>query len=116
MSAICSQFAYLLVLAVLLTGCAGGGSNVSETGTSADTRGVVMLSWTPVKDGNIAGYNIRYGIIEGQYPHKISVPDSDAESYVIKGLSAGTYYFVVTSYDKSGNESEYSEVARKTVK
>jgi len=113
--AIYSHFTHLVALAILLAGCVGGDSVVSETDTDTDTPETLTLSWHPVK-GNIAGYNIYYGTTEGQYRHNIRVPDSEAKSYVIKSLPKGTYYFVITSYDKDGNESEHSEVARITLK
>ena len=125
---ICSRFTkpgsciHSVTLAVFLAGCVGGHSGVSETGTGVDTSGAATIRWNPVTrniDGteasDIAGYNIYYGTTEGQYPNKVTVPDPEATSFVIKDLSAATYYFVITVYDHNGNESGYSSVARKTV-
>ncbi|HJV65773.1 MAG TPA: hypothetical protein VJ550_08570 [Geomonas sp.] len=36
-------------------------------------------------------------------------------NYTVTGLETGTYYFTVTAVDSSGNESGYSNEARKTI-
>ena len=63
---------------------------------------------TPLTD--LAGYKIYYGTISGEYQlykdvknvteYPISLPDNGR-----------TYYFVVTAYDTSNNESIYSDEA-----
>ena len=61
----------------------------------------------------IAGYNIYYGATQGQYPNKVIVNDSIAESHTLTDLASGTYYIVVTTFDTEGRESKYSpEVAK----
>jgi hypothetical protein len=81
--------------------------------------GSVSLSWdapTENTDGtrltDLAGYNIYYGTAAGDYSNSINVGKNT--TYQVTNLRDGlTYYFAVTAYDISGNESEYStEVQR----
>ncbi len=81
--------------------------------------GNVTLSWGPPitnEDGttltDLAGYKIYYGTSSGNY--KNSLDAGNVITYQIKYLQERlTYYFTVTAYDTSGNESTSSnEVAR----
>jgi len=81
----------------------------------------VTLSWaapsanadgSPLNDMN--GYKIYYGNISGSYPFVINAGMDTA--YEVCSLTEGlTYYFAVTAYDTSGNESAYSHEVSKTV-
>ncbi len=91
-------------------------------------RTVVTLSWAPPttnSDGtpltDLAGYIVyyyraiydHYSVID-DYAHSIDV--GDVRTYQISNLIKGdTYYFAITAYDTSGNESEYSNVVGKTL-
>jgi hypothetical protein len=82
----------------------------------------VTLNWLPPTrnaDGSylndLAGYNIYFGRHKGEYPERVVIDDPGISSYVINGLTAGTYYFVATSINKHGIESEFSNVAVKVV-
>ena len=63
---------------------------------------------TPLSLSAIGGYNIYYGSTQGQYINTVSIDDGTADSYTFNDLSTGTYYFVVTTYDTDGRESQYS--------
>jgi hypothetical protein len=70
------------------------------------------LGWQPpTSDGDgdelndLAGFKIYYGNSSRAYTQSIDVSNPGVSSYYIDGLAAGTYYFAVTSYDFSGNES-----------
>ena len=78
--------------------------------------GSVTLSWeapTTRADGsplaNLAGYNIYYGRMSGVYDYEINIDNPGVTTYVVEGLTPGTWYFVLTSYDSDGIESDYSE-------
>jgi len=85
--------------------------------------GSVTLSWTaPTQntDGSpltdLAGYRIYYGTSPGNYTQQPIVIDNPGlTSYVVDNLAAGTYYFVSTSVNLQGIQSDYSNVATKTV-
>ena len=80
------------------------------------------LSWTipnlnedgtPLMD--LAGFRIHYGTKTGKYTEPpIIVDNPGVSALVIENLSFGsTYFFVVTAFDESGNESEFSNEASK---
>jgi len=80
----------------------------------------VTLSWdppttnidgTPITD--LAGYKVYYGNSSGTYTSSIDV--GNTTTYTITGLQPGTYYFAVTAYDTSGNESDYSNEVTETI-
>lgn len=74
----------------------------------------VSLTWDPPTtntDGtpltDLAGYKIYYGLSSGNYTDSIDVENNIV--YGIYDLVVGlTYYFAVTAYDTSSNESDYS--------
>ena len=93
--------------------------NFSITVTSIGSASVT-LSWTPPtenEDGtlltDLAGYYIYYGDAEGNYPNSIVLDNPGMATYVVGNLSPKTYYFVATSFNSMGVESQYSNVAMK---
>jgi fibronectin type 3 domain-containing protein len=67
----------------------------------------VSLSWDPSPSSDVAGYNIYYGSGSGNYTTVISV--GNATDAQLSGFVEGvTYYFAVTAYGDSGQESELS--------
>ena len=83
----------------------------------------VTLSWTaPTQntDGtpltDLDGYKIYYGLTSGgPFPSEVDVTDETVTTYVLDGLSTGTYFFVATAYNTAGIESDYSGEATKTL-
>ncbi|MGQ9570185.1 MAG: InlB B-repeat-containing protein [Thermodesulfovibrionales bacterium] len=74
-------------------------ATLSWEGPSANTDG------SPITD--LAGYKIYYGTSSGNYSEHIDV--GNVKNYTIDNLVEGlTYYFAVTAYDTSGNESDFS--------
>ena len=104
--------------------CSGQGGSASDSVTvtvsnSTPSGQDVNLSWvapaeredgSPISMSEIAGYKIYYGTSQGQYTDTIDVNEGTADTYTITGLSSGTYYFVVTTYDYNGWESAYSQM------
>jgi len=82
---------------------------------------LVALSWdapttnadgTPLAD--LAGYKVYYGNCSGNYSQNIDV--GNVPTYTVDNLTDGlTYYFAVTAYDTSGNESRYSNEVSRTI-
>jgi len=95
------------------------GSN-SATEATSDENAVttnIALSWvapvarednSPLSLSAIAGYKIYYGTTPGQYPNSANINDGSATSYIFNNFSSATYYFVVTTIDVDGRESQYS--------
>jgi hypothetical protein len=127
-----------VLVALALVGC--GGEGVSVNPTAADTAttagnssgsgnsnpsgmGSATLSWVAPQqnsDGsaltNLAGYIIYYGTDASALTQTIQVADASALSYVVTGLATGTtWYFMVSSYTTTGEESPPSPVLSKTI-
>ncbi len=65
------------------------------------------LSWNPNSESDLAGYKVYYGNSSRTYHTNIDV--RKVTTYTITDLSEGeTYYFAATAYDRSMNESGYS--------
>ena len=68
---------------------------------------VVRISWNANTESDLEGYRVFYGASSGNYPYVINV--GNKTTIDVSGLSeSGTYYFAVTAFDFSGNESDYS--------
>jgi len=70
------------------------------------------VSWDANTEADLAGYKLHYGTAPGSYGTTIDV--GNQTSTTVSGLSAGTYYFALTAYDTSMNESGYSAEFPKT--
>jgi hypothetical protein len=88
----------------------------------AVATGSATLSWIPPTtntDGsaltNLAGYRVRWGTTAGNYPNSATLNNPGLTSYVVSSLVPGTYYFVVTALNSAGVESQFSNVASKTI-
>ena len=95
------------------------GPSCIDTGCISNTPADITLSWVAPAEREdnsalslsaIAGYKVYYGTTQGQYSDSIAINDSTAVAYTFNGLPAGTYYFVVTTIDTEGRESQYSSV------
>jgi len=63
------------------------------------------IDGTPLED--LAGYKVYFGTESKKYTASYDV--KNVTTYNIDNLPDGQYYFVVTAYDTSGNESRYSK-------
>jgi len=66
----------------------------------------MTLAWDANTETNLGGYKVYYGSASRAYGAPIDV--GKVTTYTVTGLGTGTYYFAVTAYDTSGNESGYS--------
>ncbi len=119
-----SIFTILGLVAILVfVGYIIFGEKIITKTTEASTA---TLSWNVNTESDLAGYKIYYGISKrtgdcppAGYPEKIDVGKTampDKPSYKIENLENGqTYYFSVTSYDTSGNESCFSDEMNKAI-
>jgi len=84
--------------------------------------GSVTLNWTPPTqntDGsvltNLGGFKIYYGTSPDNYPNQITINNPGITTYLVDNLTPNTWYFVSTSFNSSGMESDFSNVATKTI-
>lgn len=84
--------------------------------------GTAQLSWTAPTtrtDGspfeNPAGYRIKYGMSPDELPCLVEIRDPKVTAWKVTGLSPGTWYFAVASFDSGFVESELSGVVSKQI-
>jgi hypothetical protein len=79
--------------------------------------GSATLSWTSNTEADLAGYKVYVGTAPGQYsyagsPFVIGL----VGSYTLSGLPIGqTYYFALSAFDSTGNESGLSTEVSKSL-
>ena len=86
------------------------------------SNGTATVNWTPPTDNTngtaltgLAGYQIHYGTASNNLSQTVQVANSGLTSYTLTNLTAGTWYFAVTSYTTSGTQSSMSNLASKTI-
>jgi hypothetical protein len=86
------------------------------------TVGSATLRWqTPLtnEDGtpltDLAGYVIRYGRTKSALDQSLQVNDANATSYVVENLTAGTWFFTMSSINSAGAESKPTSYLSKTI-
>jgi hypothetical protein len=92
---------------------------ISVVGTAS---GSALLSWLPPTENddgsaltNLVGYKVYWGTSPGDYSNSVTLTNPGLTSYVIEQLTPATWYFVTTAMNADGVESDYSNVATKTV-
>lgn len=120
-----ARLAATLLALGLVAGCGGGSSpgvSTPPTGGGGSTpppagsTGKATLNWaspTNNEDGSaltdLAGYHVYYGQTSSASDKRLDVPASST-SVEIQGLTAGSWYFSISSYNTAGVESARSGV------
>ena len=108
----------------LLCACQDQSSSgtVQPSSAQGTSNGTLTLSWeapTANSDGtpllNLAGYRIYYGNAPSALSQVIDVTNTSLTRYVVEGLTAGTYYFAIASYNALGVEGSLSPEIATTV-
>lgn len=71
----------------------------------------VQVTWNANTEPDLAGYRLYVGEVSGQYSEPIDVGNVTGHVMEITPEYGATYYFALTAYDTSGNESGYSDEA-----
>lgn len=71
----------------------------------------VQVTWNPNTEEDLAGYKLYHGTASGQYGEPVDVGNVTGHVMEITPQHGATYYFALTAYDTSGNESGYSDEA-----
>ena len=111
----------------LTAGTYNGTITLSAAGTASKTVAVTLtvsapatssatLTWNADTATDLAGYKIYRATTSGGYGAPIATLTGSVTSYIATGLQSGTtYFFVVTAYDSSGNESTRSNEVSKSI-
>ena len=92
--------------------------------TAAVTTGSADISWvipatrtdgTPLQLSEIDGFRIYMGATSNNLTMVVDLNDRTITRYTMTNLTSGTYYFAITTYDIDGNESQFSNIAGKSV-
>lgn len=82
----------------------------------------VTIAWTPPTENtngstltDLAGYHIYYGTSQSNLSKVVDISNPGLASYVLSTLSAGTWYFALTSINSQGVESARSAVVSTVV-
>lgn len=113
----------LLMAAAVLAGCHDGSSDGTASASPAQASGgAATLSWeAPTTDTNgapltnLAGYRIYYGASAKDLSQTVQINTVGMQTYVIDGLSAGTWYFAIRAYTSGGAESALSDIVSLTI-
>jgi len=104
-----------------------GTLTVSAVGATSKTVAVTLtvnapatssatLIWNANTESDLAGYKIYRATTAGGYGAPIVTLQGNATTYIATGLQVGTtYFFVITAYDLSGNESPRSNEVSKSI-
>jgi hypothetical protein len=83
----------------------------------------VTLSWMPPTvntDGsplnNLAGYRVYWGTSQGNLSNSVTLPNPGIATYFVDELAPAQWYFAVTAYTTTGDESDYSNLFSKTIR
>src|SRR3989344_2093573 len=116
----------VVVMLLFVSEMSHNANNSFGDGTSNEA----VLTWdypTTNTDGTVltdlAGFKVYYGTASGNYSTVIDVAFAtcvtaspcSSSTFTVTNLSVATYYFAVTAYDTSGNESEFSDEVSKTI-
>lgn len=73
--------------------------------------GLATIEWDANTEVDLAGYRIYYGRASGVYDGNVNVGNATTGSVTL--TDSGAWFFAVTAYDTSNNESAFStEVSR----
>ena len=99
--------AALPVFAITVTPTVTGFATLQWAAPTQNTNGSALT--------NLAGYFIYWGTNTSALTQTITVSRASTTSYVVSGLTAGTWYFAVQAYDSQGNKSTLSNIGSKTI-
>ena len=106
------------VVGVVLGGCTGGGGGDSAPPAAQAPAATASLTfqWDAVSVSDLAGYKIYRSTTAGIYGSPIAILSASTTTYQMTNLTKGvTYFFAVSAYDTSENESPFSNEQSRTI-
>jgi hypothetical protein len=92
---------------ITVTDPANGSATLTWTAPAQNTDGTAL--------NNLAGFRIQYGTSASALTQTIQVANAGLATYVVTGLSSGTWFFSVRAYNNTGAESANSSVVSKAI-
>lgn len=97
--------------------------SIDVVAAAATGPGTATVSWVaPTENSNgtaltdLAGYYVYYGTSSSALNESVQVSNAATLSYVVSGLASGnTWYFAVSSYTTTGQQSALSAISSKTL-
>lgn len=78
--------------------------------------GDAILTWNPNTEPDLAGYKVYQGTISGQYGAPVDVGNVTTYALTLPKLVGNqAYFWAITAYDKTGNESGKSNEVSKLI-
>ncbi|MDR4475739.1 MAG: fibronectin type III domain-containing protein [Nitrospira sp.] len=88
----------------------------TSTSTSSPKTASATVSWNANSESDLAGYRVYVGTKSGSYGFVGPFEVTNRTSFTIANLPTGTtYFFAVSAFDKSGNESAKSAEVSKSL-
>lgn len=106
------------VLTVTARDAAGNSQTDQITVTRTANTNIANLTWDANAESDVVGYRVYYGTNPGNYQQVrgAGIEVTSGTGYTVTGLNNGVrYYFAVTAFDGSGNESGYSREVFKDI-
>ena len=106
-----TMWVLILVLVVCLS-CGEEGSDVYLDGPPVGSPGgyTIQLAWDANWESHLAGYRLYHSNVSGQYTKGDYLREflAGIESCTIHHVPSGTHFWVLTAFDTSLNESDFS--------
>lgn len=87
--------------------------------TAAHAGSNIMFAWDANTEADLAGYRLYQSTTSGQYEygpdHCLATIPAGTETVTLGSIADGTWYWVLTAFDKTGNESGPSNEVTATV-
>ena len=75
----------------------------------------VNFAWDPNTEIDLAGYRLYQSFTYGEYSAMVAEISAGVETVELSGVVDGTYFWVLTAFDSSGNESGPSNEVALTI-
>lgn len=83
---------------------------------SVTAAGTASLTWNTSTESDLTGYKVYRATASGTYGAPLATLPKTTTTYTATELQTGTtYFFVITAYDSSGNESTFSNEVSKSI-
>ena len=108
---------YNAVLTVTASGSTNSPRSIPVSlNLSATVAGTAGLAWNANSETDLAGYKIYKATSSGAYGAPVATLPKTTTNYTVTGLQTGTtYFFAITAYDNTGNESPPSGEVSKSI-